>query len=219
MGYTLSTGLSDLSRELNESSVVSDTKRIGHYNDAVTWFCNEKKWQFLLKLNNSKTTSGNSIDISDITDMRQPGGINELYIDSPSNDPWIPIEWERRNQSRYTGGRFIYLSPDEQTLYFKSTPDAGKTVYLWYFHVPARITDTASVATYPIPDRYRKVVATLGAAFVQWSRYLDAKGNTLWNLYNTMVGNVEYQQGERHKNMPKQLPHFLQHKQFKRSYP
>lgn len=224
MSHTIGTGLADLSRELNESTTVTDSKRVGHYNDAVAWFASEKKFPFLRKLNSSFNTndiaSDGGLDISTITDMREPGGIYELYIDGQSNDPYIPIEFDVRNQSRYTNKKFIYLNPTGDTIYFKATPDSNKTIYLWYYFIPARITDTNDTSsTFPIPDRYRKVVATLAAAFVQWSRYLDAKGNLLFNVYQQMVGQVEQQQGERHKGMPKSLQHTLQYKRFKRSYP
>ena len=220
MAHILTTGLSDQSKELGETTVVSTPIRIRTYNDALIDFVNEKKWPFLIKENAALSTvvGSNEITITSITDMRWPGPIKEILLGSET-EAYLPINWEDRNDTRYSNGKYFYISPDGATITLKGDlMTEVLVVHIWYYYIPARIEDTTSVSTFPIPDRYRKVVATLGAAYVQWSRYLDAQGNRLFNIYEKMIGKITDQQSERSDKNPKRLPHYLQHIGFRRVY-
>ena len=219
--HVLTTGLSDQSKELGETTVVSTPIRIRTYNDAVVDFANERKWPFLVKENAAKSTivGVNTIDISDITDMRWPGPIKEILLGSET-EAYLPINWEDRNDIRYSSGKYFYISPDEATLTLKGDLMTEiLVVHIWYYYIPVRIEDTTSATTFPIPDRYRKAVAILGAAYVQWSRYLDVQGNRLFNIYEKMIGKITDQQSERSDRNPKRLQHYLQFIGFRRTYP
>lgn len=221
MGVLLSTGLSDQSKELGETTTVTAPIRIRSYNDAIIEFANERKWPFLVKENSAKSTvvGSNDIDISDITDLRIPGPVKEIYLGTDT-EPYLPIAWEDRNDTRYTDGKFFYIDPDFTTITLKGSVTSIQTIHLWYYYIPARIDSIASpeVLTFPTPDRYRKAVATLGAAYVQWSRYLDAQGNRLYNMYERMIGKITNQQSERNSRQPRKLQHYLQWRGFRRTY-
>lgn len=219
MGVSLTNGLSDLSKELGETNTNTTTRRIQHYNDAVIDFFNEKKFPFAVKKNIALTMgASNTLDITDISDMRQPGGIKEITI-SGYTKSFKPINYEDRNDYRYTGGQFFYIEPDQVTVKFTSDIDSGTAVTIYYYHIPARITDLESADTFPLPDRYRKVVATLAAAYVQWGRYLETQGNRLYNLYQKMVTGVEGQQAERVSGNPRNFGHYMKRIGFRRRYP
>lgn len=220
MSITLSVGLSDLSKELGETTTNTTERRIQHYNDAVIDLATQRKLPFLVKLNSSLSTAVGvqSYSITSITDMRGPGGIKEIYLGS-SGDAIKPIDWEDRNDSRYTNESYFYLNPEETTIYFKNTISAVEVINMYYWYIPARITDTASAETFPIPDRYRKVIATCAGAFVQWSRYLESQGTRLYNVYQRMLTSLVVQQSETHRFKSKKLQHFLQHIGFRRTYP
>lgn len=220
MAHLLTTGLSDQSKELGETTVVSTPIRIRTYNDSVIDFANERKWPFLIKENAALSTviGSNDITITSITDMRWPGPIKEIMLGAET-ESYLPINWEDRNDTRYSKGKYFYIRPDGATITLKGDlMTAVLTVHIWYYYIPARIEDTTSVSTFPIPDRYRKVVATLGAAYVQWSRYLDAQGNRLFNIYEKMIGKITDQQSERSDKNPKRLQHYLQYIGFRRIY-
>lgn len=225
MAHTLTTGLSDLGKELGETTVNTGTARVKHYNDAVIDFANEKRWKFLLKkqeLTATTTPTGREYAVAPIVDMRENGGIKEIVIgtDADDNPPWTPIEYEDRHDSQLATHKTFYVDEETGKIVLTSDPGTtGEAITVRYYHVPARIEDTNSADTFPIPDRYRKIVSTLAAAYTQWSRYLDAQGNRLFNLYQTMVGKAEYQQAERNKNHPRKLQHYLQWRGFTRRYP
>lgn len=222
MSHTLNVGLSDLSKELGETTVNSTDPRIRAYNDAAIDFFNEKKWPFGVKENAALSTSigDNSYSLSSITDMRFPGPIKEIYLGSDTT-PYIPIDWEDRNNADVQDGKFFYLTPDESdnNIHFLGDITAVQVMHIWYYFIPTRIEDIDSVSTFPIPDRYRKTVATLAAAYVQWSRYLDSQGNRLFNVYERMVGRATNNQAERNRRQPRKLVHFLKNIGFKRTYP
>ena len=205
MSITLIQGLTDLSKELGESITNTTTRRIAHYNDAVQEFANERKWKFLLKENTDLNTGdgASAIDISGITDIRMPGGIKEILI-GDSDTPILPVEYKDRN----TVGSYnrFYISPDEQELHFTKEVDTSETLTILYYYIPARITETTSSDTFPIPSRYRKALGTLGAAFVQWSRYLDGQGNRLLNIYNRLLEKIEANQSEHNDGMTRKIP-------------
>lgn len=217
MSVLLSTGLADLSRELGENTVKTETARIGHYNDAVIEFFGEKKWPFSIKLDTSITTSTgiSSYSITGITDMRQPGGIKLVTI---GNNDYLPINYEDRNDERYNTKNWFYLDPEEETLYLKGTPDGGQTINIYYWHIPARATDLVT-GSFPLPDRYRKTVAYLAAAYVQWARYLTTLGDAKYNMYLRGVGKTTRHQAERHQGNPRNIKHFLSRIGFRRTYP
>lgn len=220
MAHTLQTGLSDLSKELGETTVNTGGIRIRAYNDAVIDFANEKKWPFLVKENALLSTQVgvNDYSLSSISDMRFPGPIKEIYL-GDDTEPFLPIDWDERNNSKYVDGKFFYIDPSDGTLTFKGDITDVKVIHIWYYYIPSRIEDAGSVGTFPIPDRYRKAVATLAAAYVQWSRYLDAQGNRLFNIYERMVGKITDQQSERNKYQPRKFPHYLQWRGYRRRYP
>lgn len=220
MGHTLTTGLSDLSRELGENTVNQTTNRIGHYNDAVIDFANDHKWPFLCKENtnfNTDNISSNILDIAAITDLRLPGGVKELSVGADA-EAILPIDWKDRKDTRYTGKQYFCHRPNQTSLYFLKDQDAGQTISLWHYYIPARITDTSSVSTFPIPDQYRKTVAALAAAYVQWSRYLEAQGNRLYNFYQKLLMKAGTQQAEQPSLKQRTMQHYLQHIGFRRTY-
>ncbi|OGI28081.1 MAG: hypothetical protein A2184_01070 [Candidatus Moranbacteria bacterium RIFOXYA1_FULL_44_7] len=219
MAISLTNGLSDTSRELGETVTKQTTRRIESYNDAIQDFANDSKWPFLVKKDESLTTiSGqNNYSLAGITDIRKPGGIKLITIGTTD---YSPIDYTDRNDDRYDGGKYFYLDPDDgQFTFMTDITTTGTTITIWYYYIPARITSVTAVETFPIPDRYRKVIAVLAGAYVQWSRYLEAQGNRLYNLYTKLVRNVGLQQSERNSNHPRKLQHFLQHKGFQRTYP
>lgn len=217
MSVLLSIGLADLSRELGESQPRTDTARIGHYGDAVVEFFNERKWPFAIKHDLSLTTSNSakSYSITSITDMRQPGGIKLLTINDVD---YLPILYEQRNDPRYTTKPFFYLNEEETALYFTVIPEDGHVIDICYWHIPAR-TENLSTGEYPVPARYRKAVAYLAAAFVQWSRYLTTPGDAKYNMYLRSIGKITRQQSERHQGNPRNIGHFLNRIGFRRVYP
>jgi hypothetical protein len=204
---TLSQGLADLSKELGESTTNTSARRIQHYNDAIQEFANERKWPFLVKSNTALTTgtgvAHTAISIAAITDIRMPGGIKEITI-TGYDDPFLPIPYADRlvESSR---NRF-YITPDEQNIKFTKELEPSKAITMWYYYIPARIEDTTDVVGFPIPTRYRKALGTLGAAFVQWSRYLDGQGNRLLNVYNRLLAKIETNQSESNSGTPKTIP-------------
>jgi hypothetical protein len=113
------------------------------------------------------------------------------------------------------------LDEDEVNLLFEDAPaETGLTITIYNYYIPARLTDTTDVATLiPIPDSKRKIIATLAAAFVQWSRYLDAQGNRFFNLYQKLVVGATGQQSEQNTGNPKRAKHYLQRIGFRRTYP
>lgn len=220
MAISLQTGLSDLSRELNETNVNVTVPRIGHYNDAVTDFAKERKWPFLVKKNEELLVLANTkvytIPASVLADWRSPGAIKAIHI---GTGEFLPIDWEARNDARYTGKNFFYIDPEETQITFTADLGAaGAAISIHYYFIPARQTNLES-GTFPMPDRYRKEIQVLAAAYVQYSRYLDAQGNLKMNLYNRMMGKAVYQQSETHRNKPRKFQHFLQHRGFRRTYP
>jgi len=219
---TLTNGLSDLSKELGETVSNVTTRRIGHYNDAVIEFSNEKKWEFLIKEDTSLSTvvgtQGYAMPATVLADWRAPGGIKEITL-GDSTIPIIPIDWELRGDPRYDDKHCFYLNPEQTMIYFKEPISVVSVVHIHYYYVPARVESTESAVTFPIPDRYRKTVAMLAAAYVQWSRYLEQQGNRLYNLYAKSIGKISNQQSERNKNNPRRFQHYLQHIGFRRQYP
>lgn len=220
MAHTLTQGLNDLSRELGEANVNQTTARINHYNDGLVDFFSKKKWPFAIKKNIAHLTTSNinTYTISDITNMRQPGGIKEITIGT--SEPYLPIDWDKRFDSRYAGGAFFYMDPQQEEITFKKTiADTGSVITIYYYHIPARITDLDSVETWPLPDQYRKAVAINAASFVQYARYLGGEGDKKTNLFERRVNEAIEQQNERPSKAPKSFRHFLQNIGFRRVYP
>lgn len=217
MSVLLSTGLADLSRELGESTVKTDTARIGHYGDAVVEFFGEKKWPFAIKHDTTLTTQigVNNYSLTTITDLRQPGGIKLVTI---NNIDYLPTRYEQRNDSRYDHNNWFYLNEEETILYLKGTPTDVYSIDICYWYIPARTTDVTA-GTYPTPDRYRKTVAYLAAAYVQWSRYLTTLGDAKYNMYLRGIGKATRQQAERHQGNPRNISHFLSRIGYRRTYP
>jgi len=217
MSVSVTTALSDLSKELGESQIVSNTLRLGHYNDALIEFYNARRWTFALKKNVTLSTVANtqSYSISAITDMREPAAIKEIFLGT-TGEAIVPIDYERRFDIAYSGGNYFYLDLELSQVTFLGAITSVQTITIWYYYIPQRITDLASLSTFPTPDRYRKLVAILAAAYVQWSRYLESPGNRLYNLYNKMLGSVILQQSERSPGNPKRLTHFLAWRGFRR---
>lgn len=216
MAITLNNGLSDLSRELNESTSDTGTRRIEHYNDAIQWFFSLRKWPFAIKQNTSlTTTTAQTYDISSITDMRQPGGIKEIYF-GDNGEQILPIEWEERNDERFNGKNVFYLSPDGAEITFKMEVTSGQTINIWYYHIPERTTNLED--TFPVPVGYRKLVALLAAAYVQWARYLDSQGNRLFNLFERQYVQAVGQQSEKPSRGNRRFLHTLAYRGFKRRY-
>jgi hypothetical protein len=222
MSVLVSTGLSDLSKELGETTTNSTARRVGHYGDAVVEFANAHKWPFLVKKSTTLVTIANTkvyaIPAGVLAEMRKPGGIKAIYVGS-GVDAFLPIDYDQRGAASLQGKQFFYLDLEETSIGFiKDLGAAGQTITLYYYYIPARITDTADVVGYPIPERYRKIVATLAAAYVQWSRYLESQGNRLFNVYQRMLGEVSGQQAERNTGKPKRLQHPLEYRGFRRTY-
>lgn len=222
MTISLTNGLSDLSRELGESTTNQTTRRIEHYNDAVVQFSNDKKWKFLLKKNTDlvtiAATTSYTIPSTGMDDRRSPGWAYAIYVGSDTT-PYLPIAYEDRGDASLQGKKYFYIDPEDTTIYFMADLGAaGQTITVHYYHIPARTSDT-SAGSFAIPDRYRKTVATLAAAFVQWGRYLDTQGNRLFNVYQRMLGDAEIQQEEQPTGKPKRLKHPLAYRGFRRSYP
>lgn len=219
---TLADGLSDMSKELGETTTNTSVRRVQHYGDAIIEFFNARKWPFAIKKDNtSLSTLANTviyaIPAGILADMRQPGGIKEIYIGSETT-PYLGIDFELRNDSAYTDGKYFYIDPETTTITFlKTLGAAGQAMTIHYYFIPARATDTTT-GTYPLPDRYRKIVATLAAAFVQWGRYLEGQGNRLYNVYTRMLDGVTDQQTEPGTSQPKVLQHPLTYKGFRRIY-
>jgi hypothetical protein len=208
-GFTLITGLNDLSAELGESTTNTTTKRITSFNHAVVMFSEEKKWKFLVKKNTTLTTVNGTKSYAlpaGMSDRRMPNGIRAIYIGTST----IPVDPQKYS-----------LDEDEVNLLFEDAPaETGLTITIYYYYIPARLTDTTDVATLiPIPDSKRKIIATLAAAFVQWSRYLDAQGNRFFNLYQKLVVGATGQQSEQNTGNPKRAKHYLQRIGFRRTYP
>ena len=204
---TISNGLSDLSKELGESTTNTSQRRIQSYNDAIQEFANERKWPFLVKPNTALTTgvgtAGTAIPITSITDIRMPGGIKEITV-AGENDTFLPVNYEDRNQ--VSGRNRFYITPDEQNLKFTKDMGANLAISMWYYYVPARIEETTDVVGFPIPSRYRKAIGTLAAAFVQWSRYLDGQGNRLLNVYGRLLAKIETNQAEHNNGVARIMP-------------
>ena len=208
MNYNLISGLSDLSGELGESTTNKTPKRVGYYNDAVVQFAGDRKWPFLVKKNTELTTVAAQQTYTipaSMDDRRSPGFIKSIYIQGSA----IPIA-----PANY------YTDEEETTITFlNEIAVTGRVLTIHYYYIPTRLTDPEDTNTeFPIPDRYRKTVSTLAAAFVQWSRYLDAQGNRLYNLYEKMVQGVTNQQSEVNTGAAKRKRHFLQDIGFKRTY-
>lgn len=223
MAITLIQGLGDISKELGESTTNQTNNRITTFNDAVQWFFGERKWPFAIKKDASMTTLAGikeytiPASIKDI--LRSPGGIKEITVGT--SKPFKPIDWEDRFVDQYSGKRYFYLDPEEIKIYFKTDLGAaGQAIAVYLWHIPKRIIDPADTTnTFPVPDRYRKPLGTLGAAYVQWSRYLESAGNRLFNLYQKMISSMSSQQTERHRNKPMSFKHFLHYRGFRRKYP
>lgn len=224
MAVLLNTGLSDLSKELGETTVNQTTNRIKHYNDAVIDFFKRKKWNFALKRYTGLTTTNGTqrYSLAGITNMRDPGGIKEIFIgtDSSSNLPWTPVNYEDRFAAGYVGQKYFYI--DEETnevVFLGDITTTGDTITIRYWHIPARIEDINDATGFPLPDRFRKEVALAAAAFVQWARYLGSEGNAKWTLYERMVSNAEEQQNERNRGNIRRLANPLAFLGFRRTYP
>lgn len=220
MAVLLSDGLTDLSRELGESQTNQTSPRIKSYNDAVVEFANEKKWLFLIKKNETlltiASTTTYNIPAAILADWRSPGAIKAIYIGASE---FKPIDWEDRNSDEYDEENVFYIDPEETQITFKKDlGNAGQTITIHYYYIPAR-TEDLTTGSFPIPDRYRKPIAVLAAAFVQWSRYLTAQGNRLYNYYTILVGKIRRNQNETHRFKTKKLQHYLQYRGYKRTYP
>ena len=213
MSITLTEGLSDTSKELGETTTNTSVRRIQHFNDSVVDFANERKWPFLVKENTDMLTVTNdqdyAIDADILADIRFPGGIKEITIGA-STVPIKPINWEDRGDPRFATGNWFYMNPEQDTLYFTQDIDTtGDVIHVHYYYIPARIEDTTSENTFPIPSRYRKALGLLSASNVQFSRYLEAQGNRLFNMYVKQVKSIAQQQSEQPAHKPRTLPHFL----------
>lgn len=220
MSILLSTGLQDLSRELGETAANQTSPRIKHYNDAVTEFSNEQKWTFLIKKNEELTTAADTkiytIPAAVLADWRIPGAIKAINIGTAE---YKPIDYEDRNVSDYDGKKIFYIDPENTQITFKCDLGAADvTITIHYYYIPAR-TEDLNAGTFPIPDRYRKILSILAAAYVQWGRYLSAEGNRLYNLYGIELAKIKDQQNEMHSFKRKRLQPYPQYKGFRRNYP
>lgn len=213
MSVTLQQGLKDLSYELGETSVNTTEPRVAKYGEAIVQFFNEHKWKFATKENASiTTTTSKTYDISDITDMRDPGGIKSIEINGAE---YLPIPFEKRFDSRYNSKNFFYHDIDLQTITFTSEMTAGYPIKIRYWFIPERTTDV-TLGTYPLPDRYRKAVSLLASAYVQQARYLDAQASSKFVLYEREIKKLIGQQSERHTGMNRSFGNFLNHIGFRR---
>ena len=224
MSVKLTDGLADLSKELGETSANTTTNRIRHYNDAVLAFFTEKKWPFGTKKNSTLVTVVGQVrySLATITDIRLPGGIKELQIgdDTADNPAYIPINYTQRHMPQFQGQRYFYLDEETNEIVLLNAPiTAGLALNIRYYYVPERIEDTSSTEEFQVPDQFRKIVATLAAAYVQWSRYLDAQGNRLYNMYERLLVKTETQQAERNNMNPRKFEHPLRWRGFRRTYP
>lgn len=220
--YTLQTGLGDLSRELNENSTNTGTKRIGNYNDAVIEFFNEKRWPFAVKTNTALTTTQGlqTYDISAITDMRWPGPIKEIFFgdDTAANSGFKPVDYENRHDGDVANGSFFYVDESTGELTFlKEVAEGGKTISIRYWFTPARVETLEGIIL--VPERYRTAVALLAASKAQGSRYLSGEAARLYNLYIRQLNSIQYQQSERSRNGNRRFPHPLRRAGFRRTYP
>lgn len=215
---TLVQGLADLSKELGEATTNTSARRIQHYNDAIQEFANERKWPFLVKENTALVTAANNgyVDITDIEDIRMPGGIQEITI-AGEDEPFLPIEYKDRQQVAERN-RF-YITPDEQNIKFTKDLAAGLAIDLWYWYIPERIEETASDDAFPVPQRYRKAIGTLAGAFVQYSRYLDNQGGRMINFYQRLLAKAENNQAESNSGTPKRIPNPMAWRGQFRKYP
>lgn len=224
MAVLLTNGLADLSKELGETTANQTPNRIKHYNDAVQAFFSERKWKFSKKKNTSLVTvSGQQrYDLSSITDIREPGGINEIQVgpDTEDNLPFTPVDFEQRHNPSYKGKKFFCIEEESNELVFLGDiSEGGLTITIRYHFIPARIESVSDVVGFPLPDQYRKTVATLAAAYVQWARYLDAQGNRLYNMYERLLQKTGFQQSERNARNPRRMEHPLRWRGFRRTYP
>ncbi|MCL4387312.1 hypothetical protein M1307_02870, partial [Patescibacteria group bacterium] len=110
MSVLLSDGLSDLSKELGETTTNTSSRRVEHYGDAVIEFFNARKWPFAIKKDNTHlstlaATLVYAIPAEILADMRSPGGIKEIYIGTET-DPYLSIEFDERNNPVYDGGKY-----------------------------------------------------------------------------------------------------------------
>lgn len=221
MSINLTDGLDDLSKELGESSANQTSRRIQHYNDAVQDFSGERKWPFLVKKNEDLTTIADTKAYnipSGMSDARWPGAIKYIFVGTDT-DEYIPIDYEKRGDASLVGKKYFYIDPETtQIIFMGDLGAAGQTITIHYFYIPARTEDLTTPGTFPIPDRYRKVISTLAAAYVQWGRYLEAQGNRLYNMYSRMLGKTTNQQAERPNKQPRRLEHPLAYRGFKRTY-
>lgn len=212
MPITLTEGLSDTSKELGETTTNTTARRIQHFNDAVIDFANERKWPFLVKESTAMTTLADTqsyaIHANILADIRLPGGIKEITI-GDSTVAIKPINWEDRGDSRFSGGNWFYMNEEQTTFYFNGEiTTAGETIHVHYYYIPAR-TEDVDAGTFPLPDRYRKALGLLSASNVQFSRYLEAQGNRLFNMYVKQVRSITQQQSEQPTHRPRSLPHYL----------
>lgn len=207
MSVSLTNGLADLSKELGESTSSSSQARIGHYNDAVQTFVDERKWRFLRKTDTSLTTDPTTsvYDTSAITDKRTPGWISEIFIGDA--------------QTSLSEADYYWDEVQDELVFSAAFENNTDTITIYYYYIPARIAATTSSETFPIPDRYRKVIALLAASYLQRSRYLDAQANTLFNLYSREVEKLTTKQTERPDRQPKKFPLYFRRIGFKRTYP
>jgi hypothetical protein len=213
---SLSQGLQDISKELGESTTNTSTRRIQAYNDAVVDLSNGRKYSFLVKKDVTLDTGDglSEIDISTLTDLRMPGGFKEITVDG-EDDPFKPVDYENRLVN--SGKNLFYVLPDEQSIKFTKELEANKTLTIWHWYIPERIEDTTSIDQFPIPARYRKALGTLGACYVQWSRYLEKQGNRLYNIYQRLLETIDNNQAERSEGTPRRLPSYPQWRgQFRR---
>lgn len=213
MPVSLINGLADLSKELGETSANQTPNRVKHYNDAVQEFFNERRWPFSTKIDSSLiTTAGEQrYDLSGITDMRKPGGIKEVTIGEEASDnlPYLPVPFSSRYMPQYRGRKFFYIDDESNEIVFLGTiSETGLYVNIRYYFVPAR-AEVVSSGSFPFPDQFRKTVATLAAANVQWGRYLDSQGNRLYNMYQRLLNKVDFQQAERSAGNPRRIGHPL----------
>jgi hypothetical protein len=207
---TLQEVLSDISKELGETTTNSTTRRIQHANDAIVGFANEKKWPFLIKEDTSLVSESGTqeynIPVTVLADIRLPGGIKEITL-GDSTEAILPMDWADRGNSKYDNGNFFYLNPEQTKIYFKKELTTAEAFHIHYYYIPERIDDVAE--DFPIPSRYRKAIGLLGASNVQFSRYLEQQGNRLFNLYSKEVRNISSQQSETNTGKPRSFPHYL----------
>lgn len=218
MAVLLSTGLSDLSRELGETTTDTSTPRVNHYNDAVMQFFNERKWPFAVKKDTSLVTIADTETYNiPMTDWRTPGGVKLIQIGSTD---YKPIEYDDRANSNYNQGNYFYINPENTTITFlKDITTAGTTITIYYYAIPTRQTDTSTGTFALLPDRYRKTVAYLAANFVLRGRHMNGEANDRLKLYTRDVQNASLQQSERTTNLPRTFGMFTKWAGFKRRYP